>query len=121
MLDKLKLSKFLLVLLICSVYGCKTFKSDDEQITAYNTKVVCPNGVKLLVIYANALDIRKGIEQALFTKRKSGTSERYTVVRLPGKRSFKIEKLLPEEALKCSLTEFTFKTKRGNYKIYVPE
>ncbi len=50
-------------------------------------------------------ELRDAIKQADVDKKNFHTSENFTVVKLPKQRSFRIEKLSPEEAVKCSLRE----------------
>lgn len=113
MLVKLKLNKLLVVFLIFFV-SCKS----SQQL--YNTQISCPNGLRVLVRFTNVFDVRRAIEKAAFDKKKYGTSENYTVVRLPKQRSFKIEKLSPQEALKCALEDFPVRASKRDKEVYLP-
>lgn len=50
-------------------------------------------------------EMKAAIIKADLDKKKFRTSETYTVIRLPGNRSFKVEKISPEEMVHCSLKE----------------
>jgi len=106
MLDKSNRNKFLpklfsLILLFAALFSC----SKGKKFYFYNTEVVCPNGMTVLVKYARLEEVRAAIIKADYDKKFYRTSEAYTIVRLPKNRSFRIEKLPPEEAIKCSLRE----------------
>jgi hypothetical protein len=107
MLDKLKLSKSLVILALVLLSSC-------THGALYNTELYCP-GNKILIRFARADEVRKGIERAMADKKKYGTSENYTVIRMPGNRSFKIEKIPPEDSMRCSMQEFQIE---GTYKQY---
>ena len=107
MSDKLKLSKSLVILVLALVSSC-------AHGPLYNTELYCP-GNKILIRFARAEEVRKGIERAMSDKKKYGTSEDYTVIRMPGNRSFKIEKIPPEDSMRCSMQEFQIE---GNYRQY---
>jgi hypothetical protein len=59
----------------------------------------------MIIKFAKAQDVKKGIERALFEKQQSHTSETYTAIKFDDGRSIKIEKESPEEAMKCVLRE----------------
>jgi hypothetical protein len=113
MLVKLKLSNLSIIFLIFFT-SCATSKQ------FYNTEISCPSGLKILVRFTNVFDVRRAIEKAAFDKKKYGTNENYTVVRLPGQRSFKIEKLNPQEALNCVLQDFPVKVSKRDKELYLP-
>jgi hypothetical protein len=113
MLVKSKLNNLLVIFLIFFA-SCKTSKQ------FYNTKISCPSGLKILVRFTNVFDVRRAIEKAAFDKKKYGTNENYTVVRLPGERSFKIEKITPQEALNCTLQDFPVKVSKRDKEVYLP-
>lgn len=99
MLDKLSRNKLVLVLLIVfAAISC-------GKTVYYNTEIICPDGSTILVKYARLEEMKQAIIKADLDKKKFRTSESYTVIRLPGNRSFKIEKIAPEEAIKCSLKQ----------------
>jgi hypothetical protein len=125
MLDKLKLNKngslkfflnFALVLAPLIFNSCY-----HRRPQLYNTEVICPSGFRVLVKFANLADMKAAIEFALEDKKKYGTSENYTVIRLPKNRSFKLDKLPPEQAIKCALRSFPVKATARDYRVYFPD
>ena len=98
MLGKLNLSKLALVLLLLTTSAC--FK-----VRVYNSEIICPNGLRVLIKFSRQEDVQMAIQKAAFIKKRDGTSENYTVIRLKDKRSMKIERLPPEESLKCYVRE----------------
>ena len=97
MLAKLNHNKFLLLLLLI------TASCGQEKI--YNTEIFCPNKPSILIKFARAKNVKIGIEKAYFKKKRQGTSENYTVISFSDKSSVKIEKISPEEMIKCVLRE----------------
>ncbi len=77
----------------------------SEKKVFFNTEIICPGHEGILVRYARLEEIRVAIIKANEDKKFYHTSENYTVIRLPGNRSFKIDKISPEEMLQCSLRE----------------
>ncbi len=99
MLDKSNLNKLIAILLIAlSTFSC-------GKVDIYNSTVSCPNGLSVSVRFARKNEVIAAIQKAALTKKKDGSSEGYTVIRLRDKRSFKIEKVPPEESLKCLVRE----------------
>jgi len=98
MLDKLNHSKFILLILLL---GFST--ACQKQI--FNTEILCPDGSRILVRYSTAEDVRAGIKKAYNEKKKYGTGEDYTAIKMSNQRSFKVEKIAPEEIIKCSLRQ----------------
>lgn len=96
MLAKLNRNKFLLIFLLIFCCAKKVY---------YSTEIICPTGTRILVRYARADEVRAAIIKADEEKRIYRTSENYTVIKLPGNRSFRIEKMSPEESIKCSTEE----------------
>jgi hypothetical protein len=98
MSDKLNLNKiFLIFVILISFQACK-------YRVRVNTEVICPNQ-KIMIRFAKSEEVRQAMERALADKKKYGTSENYTVIRLWRNRSFKIEKVAPEDIVKCTLQE----------------
>lgn len=108
MSDKLNRNKFLLfLLLLLAATSCK--------VEVYDTEISCPNGLHVLVKFARKDEVQIAIQNAAIIKKRDGSSETYTVIRLKDKRSFKIEKLPPEDALKCTLRESRIGTFNKSY------
>lgn len=111
MLDKSNRNKFfclsLLLLLSCCGFFAKT--------QYFHTEMICPNRDVILVRYVDAKEMREAVVKALALKRKYRTSENYTVIRLAGNRSFKLEKISPEESLICQLRQIPVKNPDKNY------
>jgi hypothetical protein len=108
MLAKLNHNKsFLLILFFC-IISCKNIFNSKPRVpydTPFNTEVLCANGKSVLIKYARLDEVRAAIVKANQDKKIEHTSESYTPIRLPQNRSFRIEKMTPEEALGCSLRE----------------
>lgn len=62
--------------------------------------------------------MRAAIIKADADKKFFHTSENYTVIRLPGNRSFRLDKISPEEMIYCSLNESVIKNVDQNYIKY---
>lgn len=111
MLDKLNHSKFiLLILLLGLLTACQ------KQI--FNTEILCPDGSRILVRYSTEEEVRAGIQKAYNEKKKYGTGEDYTAIKMPNQRSFKVEKIAPEEMIKCSLRQSLIGTAERKYIRY---
>jgi hypothetical protein len=99
MLGKSRRNKFpSLILFLTLISSCR-----EEVI--FNTEILCPDDLKILVRYANQDEIKDAIQRAYFEKKKYDTNTSYTVIKLPRHRSFKIEKISPEKLIKCSLRQ----------------
>ena len=77
--------------------------SCQKKIT--NTEILCDDTIKILVKFARAQDIADGIKKAYDEKKAQGTAETYTPIRLKDGRSFRVEKISPENLMKCVLRE----------------
>jgi hypothetical protein len=130
MLDKSKLNRAMLQMRFCKfankfwlIFFVIFFASCQSKVSKqlFNTQITCPNGVSILVKFANAFEIRKAIEFSLFERKKYGSKERYTIIRLSDRRSFKIENLSPEEIARCSLRDFKISATKRDYEVYLPD
>ena len=111
MSDKLNRSKFiLLILLLDFLTAC--------QKPIFNTEILCPDGSRILARYSNEEEVRAGIQKAYNEKKKYGTGENYTVIKLSHQRSFKVAEIAPEEMIKCSLRQNLIGTAEKNYIRY---
>jgi len=111
MSDKLNHSKFILLILLLGFFtAC--------QKPIFNTEILCPDGSRILARYSTEEEVRAGIQKAYNEKKKYGTGEDYTVIRMPHQRSFKVEKIAPEEMIKCSLRQSLIGTAERNYIRY---
>lgn len=98
MLGKLNRNKiFLFLALIFFTTSCK------EKI--FNTEIFCPDGSRILVKFVRLEELRDAIKAASSEKNKFNSNYKHTVIKLPGQRSFKIEKIPPEELVKCHVRE----------------
>lgn len=111
MLDKLKRNKFLILMLVPIVLiSC-------GRRHVYNTEILCPTGLRIMVRFATLEQVKTGIDKSYNNKKKYGTNENYTVVGFGYQKSFKIERLPPEEAIKCSLRQIELSPDDKDYKI----
>jgi hypothetical protein len=108
-------NKFLVIVFVSFF----TFLGACRHKEIFNTKISCPDGVRILVKYAKADEVRQAIEKADSDKKKYGTSEQYTVIKLPGQRSFKIEKIPPERMINCLLSQIPIDKNDKDYIYYV--
>lgn len=58
-----------------------------------------------MVKYVRMIDVSDAIKKFLEVKKRGGTSENYTILRLKDKRSLRIEKIPPEKMMECYLRE----------------
>lgn len=100
MLDKLSRNKFFSLLLLISL-ATSCWKKE----IFFNTEILCPDGQKILVKFARLREMQNAIKAAYLEKKKLNTNYKFTIIRLPGNRSFKIEKIPPEDLAKCFLRE----------------
>ncbi len=114
MLDKSNLNKFLAILAIAlSSFSC-------SKVDIYNSTISCPNGLGVVVRFARKDEVVLAIQKAALTKKQDGSSENYTVIKLRDKRSFKIEKVSPEDSLQCFVREdFYGRFGRGYVRKYM--
>lgn len=80
-----------------------------------DTEMSCPDGVVILIKYAKMQDVRNAIINHVNEKKLNGTSENYTVIKLPDKRSLKIDKKAPEHSLDCVLRESNYAPVKAKY------
>jgi hypothetical protein len=99
MLDKSSLNKILAILIIAiSSFSC-------AKVDIYNSTISCPNGLGVVVRFARKDEVVLAIQKAAFIKKQDGSNENYTIIRLSDRRSFKIEKVPPEDSLQCFVRE----------------
>lgn len=104
MLDKLGRNKILLIFLL-AFSACR---SEYEKPGVYHTELICPNHDVILIRYSRLPEVRKAIINSYNHKKKYSGSETYTVISLASNRSMRINKLLPEDAINCSLREIYY-------------
>lgn len=110
MLDKLQLSKFLLIFAVLFLTSC-------SQKEFFHTEVICSK-VRVLVRFATAEEVKNAIIRAVKKKKKYHGTDRHTVIIFPRNRSFMIKNLFPEEAMQCSLNQIpaiVSKSQKKNY------
>lgn len=108
MLDKLSRNKLLLFLLI--FLSCCA-----EQKKFYNVEIICSGNPVVTIRYTDLEEVRQAILRAEFEKREEGTSIGYTAIKLPDKRSVRVEKIAPDEMIKCALREDEIRRPSRNY------
>jgi len=104
MLAKLKLSKICLKIIFLVTVSFVVVACGEKEVM-FNTEILCPDGSRVLVKFASLDEVRLAIVKNYEDKKKNGTSDKDTVLRLSSKRSFRIEKIAPEKIIKCSLKE----------------
>lgn len=73
-----------------------------------------------MVRFARKNEVVLAIQRAAVIKKKDGSNEGYTVIKLRDKRSLKIEKVPPEDSIKCVVREeFYGNFTRGYVKKYM--
>ncbi len=98
MLDKLDLSKILLIFLTAfAIFSC------SREI--YNTEIFCADDSSILVKFVTSAKIREAVKKAYERKIENGYSDKSTALILDDGRSFLIENISPEEMLKCSFRQ----------------
>jgi hypothetical protein len=105
-LDKLKLRNnlLLIILFLAAINSCK-----PRYYMLPDTEVSCLNGYTYIVKFAKKEDVSNAIRKFYIQKMQQKTSEKYTVIRLPDKRSLKLDKVPPEEAVDCKLRETNYR------------
>ncbi len=68
-----------------------------------------------MVRFARKDEVVLAIKKAALTKKTDRSNENYTVIRLRDKRSLKIEKVAPEDSLKCLVREEFYGTFSKSY------
>lgn len=113
MLAKSKLNNFIIKLsLIIAIFFTISCEINRK---VYNTEIICPK-IRIMVRFAEAKEVTVGIKRAIAEKKKYDTSEQYTVIRMPDNRSFKINDIAPEDAIKCRLNQVLMPAKYNDYK-----
>ena len=97
---KLLRNKFFLLFVIFVVAS-----SCHKKPATINTEILCNNTIKILVKFARAHDVADAVRKAYDNKKMKGTSETYTAIKLKDGRSFRVEKIQPEDLIKCVLRE----------------
>jgi hypothetical protein len=99
MLAKSLRNKFYLLLVIFfATTSC-------ERRATINTEILCNDTIKILVKFVKARDVADAIKKSVDQKKVQGTAETYTPIRLKDGRSFRVEKISPEDLIKCVLRE----------------
>lgn len=99
MLARLNHSKKLLLLILFFGNSC------GKPQVFYHTELNCPTRGIILIRYASEQDVRASIVDFYNRKKANHSAENYTVITLPGKRSFKIEKASVEEIMECGMRQ----------------
>jgi hypothetical protein len=94
--------KILVIIFLTSLFSCGR---KDMSYLYYNTEIFCPGKERILIKFARSYEVKVAILRADFVKRREGSDGNYTAIRLPGRKSFRIEDISPEELIECSLYE----------------
>ena len=117
MLDKLNRSKNLLLLFF--LLSCKTTTAPE---VFYHTELNCPDRGIILIRYASQQDVTSAIQYFYDKKKAARSNENYTVISLPGNRSFKIDKVPVEEVMQCKMRQIPAPKPTDKYlrNLYTP-
>lgn len=74
-----------------------------------------------MVRFVSLEEMKQAIEFALEDKKKSESNQQNTIIRLAKNRSLKIERLPPEEAIRCALRSFPTQASERDYRVYFPD
>ncbi len=108
MLDKSSLNKIILFISLILLTSC-------SKVDVYNSTISCPNGLSVVVRFARKSEVIDAMQKAALIKKRDGSSENYTIIRLRDRSSFKIEKVSPEDSLKCLVREDFYGRFRKSY------
>jgi hypothetical protein len=111
MLVKLELSKIYFLVIFLLLSSCSSKKPIKF------TELDCNNN-KILIRFASADEVMVAIENFFIQKKKENGTENYTIIQLPDNRSFKIENLPPEEAMRCKIHDFSTSLQYKYYEKY---
>jgi hypothetical protein len=81
----------------------------------YNVEIICPDNPIVTIRYTNLQEVQQAILRAEFEKRDEGTSIDYTAIKLPDKRSVRVEKIAPDQMIKCALRQEEIRRPSKNY------
>jgi len=70
-----------------------------------SSEIICADGKNFMVRYAYANEVKEAINRDYARKVREGSSENYTVIRIPNIESFHIPKMPPEELSKCNVID----------------
>ncbi len=97
--------KILSLFLPLLLYGC--YVPIPEELTPspnFDTEVNCPRAnYKVILLETTPADIRKAIDVSIENRNKYKTTENYTVLKLPNKKTFFIQGIIPENMRFCYL------------------
>ena len=113
MLDKLSLSKITLTIFALLCCSC------GQNREYYYVDVICNERTTVTARYVTIEEVRTAIVKAQIENRVEGTNLGYTALKFPGKRSFRIEKIPPDEAVKCKLRQRFMDKKSKGYIRYI--
>ncbi len=96
------------ILLLFSLCACAYKKSSFSRFdyAPYNTEIYCDDG-KILIRNASKKEVYDAIFKFLETKRKRGSSEKYTIIAIDNKYKTRVhlKGIPPENAITCPLYE----------------
>lgn len=97
--------KYSILLLILIVSGC--YISTTESLVPspkFDTELNCPReNYKIVLLETTPADIRRAINNSIEERNKYKTTENYTVLKLPNKKTFFIQNISPEKMQFCYL------------------
>jgi hypothetical protein len=80
-----------------------------------DTEMICPNGNIYIIKFSKQKDVAEAIREAFITKKLNKTSEQYTALKFSDKRSLRLERLSPEDAVNCKLRETEYQAVGKEY------
>jgi len=102
MSDKLKRHNKLLILLFL-LTSCGRMTNSPKEF--YHTELNCPTRGVILIRYASMQEVQTAITNFYNQKKANNGKENYTIISLPGNRSFKIDRTPVEEVMDCQLRQ----------------
>ena len=106
MLDRSSRNKFFIFVLALELFLASCSKEEKKY---YNVDIMCPNRAIVTIRYSDLEEVRIAILRADFEKKYESTSIGYTAIKLPDGRSLRVEKIPPEEMIKCPLRQTEIK------------
>lgn len=112
MLDKLNLNKITIIIVIFLL-------SCGEKREYYYVDIICSGRQIYTARYVTIEEVRSAILKAQIENRIEGTNLGYTALKFSGERSFRIEKVPPDETSKCTLRQRYMDKKSRGYIRYI--
>lgn len=114
MSEPLSLRNFFLPLLLLLLINCGINYKENER-KNITSEIICSDTKRYMIRYVYADELKQAIYHDIHRQKMSQYKVNFTVIRIPRIESFHIPNTIPQDLLKCQITDNYIKKVYPNY------